>query len=820
MKNLSAICRVLLILFVAAIAGVTLICSAAFLYLSPNLPSVDVLRDVRLQTPLRVYTRDGELIGEFGEMRRTPVQLNEVPPLFIKAVLAAEDDRFYSHHGVDLAGLIRAAAQLVMSGSIQSGGSTITMQVAKNYFLSYERTFSRKFNEILLALQIERNLTKDQILELYLNKIFLGHRAYGVEAAAQVYYGRSINELGLDQWATIAAIPKAPSTTNPITNPIRAKYRRDWILGRMLSLGYINQQDYEEAVRRPVFARYHGSPMTLDASYVAEMARHRMVERLGPRAYTDGFRVYTTIDSRLQRLAVTAVRDSLLSYTARHGYRGPEQRFPADGQPDIEAWTARLRSIPVIGGLYPAVVTAIQERSYSAVLADGEHVIIGWNQGISGARRYINENQRGPAPQRAADVVAVGDVVRLQPALEGGWQMAYLPAAQAALVSLDADTGALLSLVGGFDFRHSKFNRITQARRQPGSSFKPFVYAAALAHGLTPATVINDAPIVFNDTELEGSWRPVNDTGRFYGPTPLRQGLYKSRNVVSIRVLQQIGISRALNYLGKFGFERDELPRNLSLALGSLSVPPLKVASGYAIFANGGFRVEPYLIERIEDIDGNLIFQANPATACRDCPEPEPELELAVADEEPVNTASARTVGLSLPAEPPRAERAIDAGVAYIMHSMMQDVVRRGTASRAQVIKRNDMAGKTGTTNGPTDAWFAGYAGGIVTTTWLGFDQFTPLGNREYASTTALPMWIDYMKGALQGVPERHFRQPENVVSLRIDPATGLRARPGQPDAIFELFTVDTAPTQEASPFLIDPFEPGESGNISVQDIF
>jgi penicillin-binding protein 1A len=810
MPKIAVLSRACLWLFLALSAFTALIGSAAFLYLSPNLPSVDVLRDVRLQTPLRIYSRDGRLIGEFGEMRRTPIQVGEVPPLFIKAVLAAEDDRFFEHPGVDITGLTRAASQLLVSGRIQTGGSTITMQVAKNYFLSYERTFSRKFNEILLALQIERELTKPEILELYLNKIFLGNRAYGVEAAAHVYYGKPISELNLSQWATLAGVPKAPSTSNPLANAERARQRRDWILGRMLHLDYIDQAQYQAALREPIDAAYHGAVMELEAGHVAEMVRLEMLQRFGPRAYTEGYVVHTTIDSELQRTASRAVVEGLLTYSRRHGYRGPELKLPPDNSVDHTGWRSRLRQLPTLGGLQAAAVLAVEERSFEALLANGERIRIGWDNGIAGSNPFIDENRRGPAPKQAADVVAVGDVVRVRRGDEA-WEMRQIPAVEGALVSLAADTGAIASLVAGFDFRHSKFNRITQAQRQPVSAFKPLIYTAALDNGFTAATMINDAPIVFADaSELQGAWRPVNDTGRFYGPTPLRQGLYKSRNVVSIRLLQRLGINRALGYLERFGFERDKLPANLSLALGSLSTTPLQMARSYAVFANGGYLVEPYLIQRVADLEGRVLFEANRPPVCSTC-EPTQQEQSALSPFEEIGPLPTM--------EPELPEPVVDPGVAFIMDTMLRDVVRRGTAGRARVLERSDLAGKTGTTNGPTDVWFAGYAGGIVTTTWVGFDQYQQLGRNEYASSLALPIWIDYMRTALKGVPERHFRQPHNVISLRIDPATGQRAYPGQPDAQFEYFTTEHAPQQVRGPDRSgDYIDAG--GGVSEQDLF
>jgi len=814
--------RFFLGLFILAGAGATLMFTAAFLYLSPNLPSVDVLRDVQLQTPLRVYTQDGELIGEFGEMRRTPIKFNEIPPLFIKAVLAAEDDNFYGHHGVDFKSLMRATSQLATSGHIQTGGSTITMQVARNYLLSYEKTFSRKFNEILLALQIEHELTKNEILELYINKIFLGNRAYGIEAAAQVYYGKPINQLDLAQLAMIAGIPKAPSSNNPIANPERALARRNWILGRMLGLNYISRMQYDAAIQQPVGASFHGSVLDLDAGYAAEMARQAMLEKFGPKVYTDGYVAYTTLNAKLQRTADRAVVDSLLAYSQRHGYRGPERRLKpaADGNNDT-AWQRQVAALPVLGGLWPAAVTGVGERSFKAVLGSGQSVTVEWENGLAGANRYSDVDHRGPAPQRAADVVAAGDVVRVRQNAKGAWELEQIPAVQGALVSLNADNGAILSLTGGFDFRHSKFNRVTQAARQPGSNFKPFIYTAALEHGFTPATIINDAPIVFQDDQMETAWRPVNDTGKFYGPTPLRQALFKSRNVVSIRVLHQLGIDTAINYVKRFGFDPAAMPRDLSLALGSLSATPMQIVKGFAVFANGGYRVEPYLIQRVLNRSGDVVFEATPPVACGGCggesvaqtPDtPNPPTDPAV-------TAPGAAMALTTTHAAnsgPLAPQVLDPRYAFIMDTMLRDVVRRGTGQEASSLNRSDLAGKTGTTSGPTDLWFTGYSSGIVTTAWVGFDNNTALGRKEYGATTALPMWMAYMKAALAGRQERQVKQPEGVVTLRIDPHTGLRARPDQPDAIFEYFTEETAPTQEsgASP------SGGSTGGMSEDDLF
>ncbi len=837
MAHITNFTRIILWLMLSASTGALLILVSAYLYLSPKLPPVDALRDVQLQTPLRIFSTDNQLIGEFGEKRRSPVTFDQIPEQFTQAILAAEDNRFFDHHGVDIKGLLRAASQILVSGSIQTGGSTITMQVARNYFLSFEKTFSRKFNEILLALQIERELPKQEILELYVNKIFLGNRAYGIEAAAQVYYGKSINELDLAELAMIAGLPKAPSSYNPLVNPSRAIIRRNWILNRMLDLKYIDEQQHADAISSPITATYHGSKVELYAPYIAEMVRKDMLKRYGRATYTDGYRVYTTINSELQESATKAVISGLLAYDQRHGYRGPEINLAADNEakdaaeaiqqentdteatePDYTEWLSYLRKTPKPGDLAPAVVIDVQEQSATALLANGDNVELTWEQGLNNKRPYVTVDRLGPSPKTASDVVAIGDVVRVQPKSDGSWYLTQLPAAQAALVSLDADNGAILSLVGGFNYGQSKFNRITQATRQPGSNFKPFVYTAALANGFTPASTINDAPIVFKDASLESTWRPTNDGGKFYGPTRLRYALFKSRNLVSIRLLRSLGISKTINYVEKFGFDASQLPRDLSLALGSHSLTPLEIVSGYSVLANGGYSVEPFLIKRIDDIDGNLLYEAAPATVCRSCEDPEEPMaeateELATLEDILEQADAEEAVSL------PEAERVIEPRVAYIIDSMMRDVVRKGTGRKARSLGRDDLAGKTGTTNGPTDAWFSGYGGGIVTTAWFGFDKNGVLGNREYGGSAALPIWIDYMRVALKDRPEITPKQPEGIVTVKIDPTTGLLAKPGQSNAIFEIFREELAPTKEADTEDVSG-DLNQTEEVMVEDIF
>jgi len=803
----------------AFITASILVLSSAFLYLSPNLPPVESLRDVRLQVPLRVYSADGKLIGEFGETRRTPIDIKSVPPLLIKAFLAAEDERFYEHRGVDLRGLMRAVTQLASSGSIQTGGSTITMQVAKNFFLSRERTFIRKFTEILLALQIERELSKEEILELYLNKIYLGNRAYGVAAAAQVYYGTSIDQLTLAQMAMVAGLPKAPSAFNPVVNPARAKERRDWILQRMQKLDFITDEQYRSAVATEVSTDHYGLSVEFDAPYIAEMARQEMLGRFGANAYTDGFRAITTIDSHLQDVAQRAVIKGLLAYDDRHGYRGPELRLDKRGseQETRTHWLKALRNTSDLGGLVPAVVTKVATQSLTVMLRDGSNATIDWQKGLLyRASPYIAFNAVGPRPQTASQIASIGDVVRLSHDADGNWQINQIPAIQSALVALNPNNGAIVALSGGFDFHQSKFNRATQAQRQPGSNFKPMLYAAALEKGRTAATIINDAPLVFEDTGAENVWRPANDTGKFLGPIRLRQALYQSRNLVSIRLLRDIGIDYTVEYASHFGFKPQIFPRNLTLALGTYSATPIQMATAYATFANGGYKIEPYLIEKVLGTQDNAVYQAQPATVCHQC-----DALTAINDdkgedpqEKSASADSQNADGFQRPANV--AKRIVDEQTAYIMDSILKDVIKLGTARRALELKRRDLAGKTGTTNGPTDLWFSGYHPDLIASVWMGFDNNTELGPREYGGTTALPIWMDFMAEALKNLPEKYPPQPRGVVSVLIDPDTGERARPGQANAIFELFPEHQVPSMGPA------YETTPSGEQSVmpEDLF
>ncbi len=757
--------------------------AGVYYHFAPQLPEVNTLREIRLQTPLRIYSADKKLIAEFGEKRRVPIKYSEIPPQFVHALIAAEDSRFFDHFGIDIKGLSRAAFQLATSGRIQSGGSTITMQVAKNYFLTRERTFSRKFMEILLALRIEQEMSKEEILELYINKIYLGHRSYGIQAAANVYYGKDIKDLSLAQHAMIAGLPKAPSAFNPITNPKRALERRNWIISRMHSLSFIGDQEREEAQAAEVTAKYHTSEIELRAYYVAEMVRKELFEKYGEGLYTDGYRAYTTIDSRLQSAANIAVSDGLIAYTERHGYRGPEQKWDLTTSTQ-EDRQKELNQIISYGVLQPALVISVADKTAELLLKDGKTATLEW-EGISWAKPFKTVNYTGRAPKKATDVMAAGDIIRVREK-EGKYHLSQIPNVQGSLVALDPKDGAVRSLVGGFNFTHNKFNRSTQAVRQPGSNFKPFIYAAALNKGYSPASLINDAPIVFHDKNLEGNWRPENSSKKFYGPTRLREALYKSRNLVSIRLLRAIGISTAQDYLALAGFDKTKLPNNLSLSLGSADVTPIQLATGYATFANGGYKVEPYFIQRVDSALGDNLFTAEPAIACDNCE----------------NTATDQ-----------QAPRIYDEKVMFLTYSIMQDVIRRGTARKALVLKRSDIAGKTGTTNDQKDAWFSGFNQDYVATTWVGFDQPSTLGRREFGGTAALPIWIDFMREALKDKQENAPKPPEGIVSVKIDPKSGKRAYSGQTDAVYEYFRSGNEPSGYAAPASV-------SKNNATEEIF
>ena len=774
------ITRRLLRLIALGVMPISLAVLGAYLYIQPSMPTVQELRDVHLQTPLRVYSQDGALLAVYGTKRRIPVSLDEIPLPMRQAFIASEDARFEQHFGVDLRALVRAAVDLARSGRIRQGGSTITMQLARNFYLTRQRHFIRKLREIFLALRIEQELSKNEILALYLNKIFLGHRAYGVGAAAEVYYDASPRHLTLAQMATIAGLPKAPSTLNPVTNPDASRARRRYVLDRMLQDGHITSAQYREAVEAPVTARLGHSRGQSSAPYVGEMVRAEMVERFGTEAYTGGYTVYLTIRDDLQTAARQAVRKALIRYDLRHGWRGAENRLTPLPESKQELDQV-LSNTPARGGFKNGIVIHAGPEAAHVYLGNNRWAELTLDE-ILWARPMEHVDRRGPAPGTTSDVLHPGDIVHLV-FEDNVWRLRQIPEASGALVALDPVDGAIRALTGGFDFALSKFNRATQARRQPGSSFKPFLYTAALAKGYTPGTLINDAPVVYHDQGIEGAWRPANYSGRFYGPTRLREALTYSRNVVSIRMLDDIGSDYARHYVERFGFDAETLPDNLTLALGSGEVVLLQMVTAFAIFANGGYQVKPYLIERIESRTGELVYAASPRKVCNDACQRRALSSLSAPDQE-------------MPALMPEnaAPRVLDKRIHYQIVSMLQDVVRFGTARAALALERGDLAGKTGTTNDQRDAWFSGFNSGLVATTWVGRDDYGKLGRREVGGTAALPMWIDFMKVALADLPEKPLSIPPGIVQVRIDPKNGLLARPDSTNSIVETFREERIP--------------------------
>lgn len=784
----------------------------AYQYLRPSLPDVSAIKDIRLQVPLRVFSRDGRLIAQFGEQRRIPLSFEAIPGQMINAVLAAEDDRFFQHGGVDYPGLARAILRHMMSGNKAEGGSTITMQLARGVFLSPEKSYRRKMVEIFTTLRIEQELTKQEILALYLNKMFLGQRAYGIGAAAEVYFGKNVDQLSLPEIALIAGTFRLPSRDNPVANAELARQRRAYVLRRMREKEYITQQEYETALNAAVESKLHGPAVEVEAPYIAEMVRADLFNRIGAEAYTAGYEVITTVDSRLQHAAVKALRGALLEYDQRHGYRGPVGRVTLPSGAREKEWSQSLEDYAVRGGLEPAVIVTTEEKSAVAYSRNVGRINLGWS-GISWARSPLPDGSVGPQLQRTSDVLAVGDIIYIAQEVSGNWRMVQVPEAQGAFVAVDPQDGAIAALTGGFDYFASNYNRAVQAKRQPGSSFKPFLYSAALDQGFTPASIVNDAPLVIEDPTLEGSWRPQNNTREFRGPMRLREALVRSRNLVSIRVMNSLGPAYATQFIERFGFPESSLPRNLSLALGTAQVSPLEMASAYSVFANGGYRVEPYFIQRIVAADGKVEYEADPKFACTDCVQPNTGTEGGANNllDAPIRTDASdetRWGGRTYLQEKNLAPQVISPQNDYLMTDMMMDVVKRGTAVRALQLRRTDLAGKTGTTNDRRDAWFCGFNSSLVGTAWVGFDQERSLGPGEEGSRTALPMWIYFMSEALKGVPEQRRAAPPGLVSMRISADSGLAARPGDPDAIFETFIAGHLPPQAE----VDTALTGEAG--------
>ncbi len=772
----------LLSLFITLVAAGSFI----FLYLDTQLPDVDELKTLQLQTPLRIYTVDGKLISEFGELHRTPVTFEQIPKPLINAVLATEDQRYYEHMGVDPYGLMRAMTQLILTGTKSQGGSTITMQVARNFYLTRKKTYLRKLHEILLAMKIERQISKEKILELYLNKIYFGSRAYGVAAAAQAYFGKELNQLTLPEMALIAGLPKAPSALNPFVNQTAAKDRRDHVLHRMLERGYITKPTYQKAISMPIKVAPRSVTFGMDAPYVAEMVRDSLISQLGENAYKGGYSVFTTIDSRLQEAANGSLQNTLVAYDRRHGYRAPQHNLGAYQPGVLEEWISALSELPPIHGNRSAVVIKLSDKLLTALLDNGQivPVTLSWN-GTNISKSLFKS----------------GDVIRVEQA-NNSWKLSQIPEVEGALVALDPANGAIKALVGGFSYAQSNFNRAIQAQRQAGSSFKPFIYAAALDKGYTLASLIEDAPLEISDPSV-GIWRPQNDDHIFRGPIRLRAALINSVNLVTIRLLQNIGLSYTVNYLTRFGFDKKQLPHGLSLALGTANVTPLQMAGAYAILANGGYQVTPYLIDRIQDLHGKVVYEANPKIV------PPATAKKKEDDEENDNVAS-KTSATSTGSQKSEADKVVNSTqatefapsvisseISYLMTTALQDVIKFGTGKQALSLNRPDIAGKTGTTNEKIDAWFCGYNNHIVTTAWVGFDQ--PRSLHEYGAQAALPMWISFMKTALAGQPAKPLVVPDNIISERIDPKSGLLAGTFQFNAITEFFEKDSVPNQEAA---------------------
>jgi len=761
MRRLLTIIFALLALPLAAVLLVVFAAILAY----PGLPSLDVLTDYRPKIPLRVYTADGVLIGEFGEERRALVRIEDVPDIMKKAILAAEDERFYRHGGVDYPGVARAAISNFASGGAQQGASTITMQVARNFFLSREKTFTRKFNEVLLAFKIEHSLSKDEILQLYINQIFLGQRAHGFAAASQIYFGKNLKDLSLAEAAMLAGLPKAPSRFNPVANPKRAKARQQYVLRRMRQLGDITEAQYQAADREQLAIKGVLEVFEIRADYFAEMIRQAMYERYKDDAYHKGYRVYTTLSSKHQRAAYQAVRSGVLNYDRRHGYRGPEAyvHLPAGLADDVIE--DMLQDFPDSGELRAAVVTDANVRQVRVLLRGGEPVVI-HGEGLKFAQAGLSE--KASTNQR----IRRGSVVRVYNDVKNGWTIVQLPNVEACLVSVDPSDGSILALVGGFDFNKNKFNHVTQALRQPGSSFKPFIYSAALEKGFTPATIVNDAPLRFEASQTGSeAWEPKNFDGTFEGPMRLRTALAKSKNLVSVRILQDITPQYAQDYISRFGFDARLHPPYLTMALGAGNVTPIQMVVGYSVFANGGYRVTPYFIEKIEDQRGNVVAKAAPRRAGQG------------------------------------ADRVIDARNAFLMTSLLNEVVRSGTGARAMQLRRSDLGGKTGTTNDFVDAWFAGYQANLVAVAWIGFDNPRSLGRNETGSQAALPMWISYIGAVLKGVPEKPLTAPPGIVTARIDPETGMRSEDGGVSEYFYQEYVPPEQSVEISPSLDKPSE-------------
>ncbi|MEL0628373.1 PBP1A family penicillin-binding protein [Psychromonas aquatilis] len=850
-----------LILLIAGIATVTVI----YYQLKSDLPDVTSIQDIPLQVPMKVFSKDGELISQFGEKRRIPLLRKDIPDQLVNAFIATEDSRFYQHVGMDPIGIMRAASVYILSGSAKQGASTITQQVARNFFLTNERTILRKVREIFIAIQIEQLLTKDEILMLYLNKISLGHRSFGVGAAAQVYFGKTVSELTLSEMAVLAGLPKAPSRVNPIYSVERATERRNVVLGRMLDEGYITQEEYEQAKSEKILSHYHGAEITLSAHYVAELARHKLIELYGEeRSYSEGFNVYTTITKKTQEAANKAVIDNVYGYDTRHGYRGATKVLwdPKETPWSTEKIIKTLDKAAGLADLKPAVVVAVNDKSIDVIIKGNKETVstIDWD-GLSWARPFKSDSRQGYAPKKALDIVQVGEQIltRAIPVetkdAQGKvtttqqLQLSQYPEVSSAFVALNPQDGAVTAMVGGFNFAQSEFNRATQAKRQVGSNIKPFIYSAALDNGYTLATLVNDTPI----SQWSGSdaWRPKNSPEVYAGPIRLRQALGQSKNVVSVRLLDDVGLEKVTEQLAKFGFDPDDMPQSNSLALGSASASPLTVATGYAIIANGGYKIDPYIIERIEDAYGNVLYQAQPKIVCPECVTTY-EAQQTATQTNPLATMTLTDGGAKVCAISPInrdqiAPSAIAPETAFLTRELLRTAVWGGGTRRsntywsgtgwraARAIGRQDMGGKTGTTNNSKDAWFSGFVGNMVATSWVGFDDFnrelgravynSNLGKNqvaggEFGARTALPAWISYMKATMSDQPVYNPKRPSTISKVRIDRKTGLLAGSGSSGAFYEYFTKGTAPTHSVPAPMIQGkgLQRGGSSNLLYDD--
>jgi len=804
----------------------------AYYYVQPSLQSAETIRDIRLEVPLRIFSRDGHLISEIGERRRIPITYEEIPAHVVQAFIAAEDRRFFEHSGIDYRGVLRAILRMVQTGNASGGGgSTLTQQLARDYFLTREQTMSRKLKEAFLAFKIEQEFTKEQIMALFLNKMFFGQRAHGVAAASKVFFNKNLEDINVAEAATLAGILPAPSRYNPVSSAKNAKVRRGYVLNRMRMLGFIDDAVYQESMDFPLESQLHGAAIELNAPFVAEMVRREMLKRYGEDTYTAGYQVITSLDSRMQQAADYSLRNGLLELTRRRGYRGPLSQIELNKDilslsPDmwpVEIFESLNRYAP--GGLSLALVSEISENNNTTIVfRDASQATLPWS-GIRWANAFIDRENYGPTPKAAAEVLNVGDIIYVMPTTNNSWALAQVPDAQAALVSIDPYDGGIAALTGGFDYTTSKFNRARQAYRQPGSAFKPFIYSAALERGNTAATVVLDAPVVISSSELEAIWRPINYSGRFYGPTRIREALVRSMNLVSVRLLLfETGIGNAVKHIAKFGFGNATLIRNGSLALGGGDASVLDMAQGYATLANGGHAVKPYIIDSIFGPNGEPLYRVDPAVVCDECLAKElshPIIAQDSAEEEALNRElmleeiagvidSYRPTASDAPElfeHINAAPQVITPQNAYLVQDMMRDVIQRGTGVRARrELGRSDLSGKTGTSNDRRDAWFGGFNADLAAVVWVGYDDSQPLGPREEGSRTALPIWIEFARIALKDAPEHQMSMPEGIVSVRINRKTGCPARAGQSNVVFEVFREDHVPDCEQFEEITDPF--------------